>query len=82
MQLFEYRSSFANGPKRSAGRTQGAEKINFFNSKIMTTPPWRARRWNPRQFMVPRSLGGRLGSAQDVRKRLHRTRGGFHRQYI
>ena len=31
------------------------------------------------QFVVLRSPWGRLGSLLDVRKRLHRTRGGFHR---
>jgi len=31
------------------------------------------------RFVVLGSLGGRLGSLLDVRKRLHRTRGGFHR---
>ena len=31
------------------------------------------------QFVVLRSPRGRLGSVLDVRKRLHRTRGGFHR---
>ena len=31
------------------------------------------------QIVVRRSPWGRLGSLLDVRKRLHRTRGGFHR---
>ena len=31
------------------------------------------------QFVVLRSPRGRLGSLLDVRERLHRTRGGFHR---
>ena len=31
------------------------------------------------QFVAPRSPRSRLGSVLDVRKRLHRTRGGFHR---
>ena len=31
------------------------------------------------QFVVLRSPWGRLGSLLDVRKLLHRTRGGFHR---
>ena len=31
------------------------------------------------RFVVLRSPWGRLGSLLDVRKRLHRTRGGFHR---
>ena len=31
------------------------------------------------QFVVPRSPRGHLGSVLDVRNRLHRTRGGFHR---
>ena len=31
------------------------------------------------RFVAPRSPWSRLGSELDVRKRLHRTRGGFHR---
>jgi hypothetical protein len=43
---FEYRS-VRYWSKEINGTRTGAQKNNFFKFAILTTPPWRARRWNP-----------------------------------
>ena len=69
---------FATGPKRSMGHLLGGEKNNFFNSRYYC-PTMTAASMESCRFVTRRSPGGRFRSVVDVGKRLHRTRGGFHR---
>ena len=69
----------ATGPKRPIGHLLGGEK-NLV--AILTVPPWPqagAASMESCRFAARRSLGGRFWWVVDVRKRLHRTHGGFHR---
>ena len=69
---------FANGPTRSMGHVLGAEK-DFFLIRGRGRPTATAAPVECCQSVVLRSPWGRLGSVLDVRNRLHRMRGGFHR---
>ena len=69
----------ATGPKRSMGHLLGAEKIIFLIRDIDDATRAGASMESCR-FVARRSPGGRFWSLLDVRKRLHRTRGGFRRR--
>ena len=69
---------FATGPKRSMGHFLGAEKEIFLSRDIDDATRAGASVESCR-FVVLRYPGGRFRSVVDVGKRLHRTRGGFHR---
>ena len=69
---------FATGPKRSMGHFLGGEKFNFLIRDIDDATRAGASVESCR-FVTRRSPGGRFRSVVDVGKRLHRTRGGFHR---
>ena len=78
MQPFEYRSVHSWSKETNRTLTGGQEKLIFLirdiDGRTMTAAPVESC-----QFVVLRSPWGRLGSLLDVRERLHRTRGGFHR---
>ena len=69
---------FATGPKRSMGHLPGAEKLIFLIREIDDAATVGASVESCR-FAARRSPRGRFWSVVDVRKRLHRRRGGFHR---
>ena len=60
------------------GHLLGAEK-NHFVIRDIDDAAMAGASVESCRFVVLRCPGGRLGSVVDVRKRLHRTRGGFHR---
>ena len=69
---------FAHGPKRPMGHFLGGEK-NIFLIRDIDGPAMTAASMESCRFAARRSPGGRCWSVVDMRKRLHRTRGGFHR---
>ena len=69
---------FARGPKRSMGRLLGSEKF-FFLIRDIDGPTMTAASMESCQSVAPRSPWGRCGMELDVRKRLRRMRGRFHR---
>ena len=69
---------FATGPKRSMGHLLGGEKLIFLIRDKDDAAMAGASAESCR-FVVLRCPGGRLGSVVDVRNRLRRMRGRFHR---
>ena len=60
------------------GHFLGADKI-FFLIRDIEDPAMTAASVESCRFVVPRSLGGRLGSVRDMGNRLRRMRGRFQR---
>ena len=69
------RARHTPSPRRLRTRQRALRR----NAAVPTMPPWAGASVESCRFAARRSPRGRFWSVSDVRKRLHRTRGGFHR---